>query len=152
MKSVMFVCTGNICRSAMAHHYMQKRVYDLKKENEIVVSSCGTQAENGDRSTNNAIEVMKEYGVDLTKHRATNMFDIDIENYDLIICMTQQHKYSILAYFPKLKEKVFTLKEYVFKGKCKNIDIDDPWGYNIKIYNACAKEIVECVDKLLLEL
>ena len=44
MKKIMFVCTGNICRSAMAHHYMQKKLYDLKRENEIVVSSCGTNA------------------------------------------------------------------------------------------------------------
>ena len=152
MKSVMFVCTGNICRSAMAHHYMQKRLYDLNKEKEIIVSSCGTSALDGERSTSNAISVMKNYNVDLSVHRATDIFNINIEDYDLILCMTEQHKFNVLAYFPNLKEKVFTLKEYVFKGKCKNIDIDDPWGYNIKIYNACAKEIVECVDKLLLEL
>ncbi len=149
MKKIMFVCTGNICRSAMAHHYMQKRVYDLKRENEIVVSSCGTSAVSGDVSTKNAILAMKDYSVDLTNHRATNMFDIDIENYDLILCMTEQHKYNILAYFPKLKEKVFTLKEYVLGKDIENIDIDDPWGYNLSIYKSCAKEIVDCVDKLL---
>ena len=149
MKKVMFVCTGNVCRSAMAHYYMQKRVYDLKKENDIVVSSCGTSAVNGDVSTPNAILAMKDYNVDLTNHRATNIFDIDIENYDLILCMTEQHKYNILAYFPKLKEKVFTLKEYVLGKDIKNIDIDDPWGYNLSIYKSCAKEIVDCVDKLL---
>ena len=145
----MFVCTGNICRSAMAHHYCQKRVYDLKRENEIVVSSCGTSALNGDKSTQAAITVMKKYDVDLTKHRATSMFDIDLENYDLILCMTEQHKYNLLAFFPKLKDKVFTLKEYVLGKDIKNVDIDDPWGYGIEIYDACAKEIVYCVDKLL---
>lgn len=149
MRGIMFVCTGNICRSAMAHHYCQKRVYDLKRENEIVVSSCGTSALNGDKSTQAAITVMKKYDVDLTKHRATSMFDIDLENYDLILCMTEQHKYNLLAFFPKLKDKVFTLKEYVLGKDIKNVDIDDPWGYGIEIYDACAKEIVYCVDKLL---
>ncbi len=149
MKGIMFVCTGNICRSAMAHHYCQKRVYDLKRENEIVVSSCGTSALNGDKSTQAAITVMKKYDVDLTNHRATSMFDIDLENYDLILCMTEQHKYNLLAFFPKLKDKVFTLKEYVLGKDIKNVDIDDPWGYGIEIYDACAKEIVYCVDKLL---
>lgn len=149
MKGIMFVCTGNICRSAMAHHYCQKRLYDLKRDNEIFVSSCGTSAVTGERSTVNAINVMRNYGVDLTTHKATNMFDIDVENYDLILCMTEQHKYNFLAYFPKMKEKVFTLKEYVLGNDIDNIDIDDPWGYDIKIYSACAKEIVECVDKLL---
>ena len=149
MRGIMFVCTGNICRSAMAHHYCQKRVYDLKRENEIVVSSCGTSALNGDKSTQAAITVMKKYDVDLTNHRATSMFDIDRENYDLILCMTEQHKYNLLAFFPKLKDKVFTLKEYVLGKDIKNVDIDDPWGYGIEIYDACAKEIVYCVDKLL---
>ena len=149
MKSIMFVCTGNICRSAMAHHYMQKRVYDLKRENDIIVSSCGTNAIPGEKSTNNAIIAMKQYGTDLTKHRATNILDIDIENYDLILCMTKQHKNNILAYFPKLKEKVFTLKEYILGKDDTNIDIDDPWGYGIDIYVSCAKEIVNYVDKLL---
>ena len=68
MKKIMFVCTGNICRSAMAHHYMQKRLYDLKRENDIVVSSCGTSAVNGDVSTKNAILAMNEYGVDLSNY------------------------------------------------------------------------------------
>lgn len=149
MKGIMFVCTGNICRSAMAHHYCQKRLYDLKKEKDIFVSSCGTSAQTGERATTNAILSMKKYGVDLTNHKATNMFDIDVENYDLILCMTEQHKYNFLAYFPKLKGKVFTLKEYVLGENIGNVDIDDPWGYGIKIYESCAEEIVDCVDKLL---
>lgn len=149
MKSVMFVCTGNICRSAMAHHYMQKKLYDLKKENDIIVSSCGTSAVDGEKSTNNAIMAMKKYDVDLIMHKATNMFNIDLDNYNLILCMTEQHKYNILAYFPKLKEKVFTLKEYILDNNIVNIDIDDPWGYGMSIYESCAKEIIECVDKLL---
>lgn len=148
MIKIMFVCTGNICRSAMAHHYTQKRVYDLKRENEIVISSCGTNAIPDENSTNNAISVMKKYDVHMENHRATNVFDIDIENYDLIFCMTGQHKKNLLTHFPKLKDRVFTLKEYVLDD-VTNIDIDDPWGYSLEIYDSCANEIVNCVDKLL---
>ncbi len=149
MKGILFVCTGNICRSAMAHHYLQKRLYDLKKENDIFVSSCGTSAQNGERSTESAIQVMKKYDVDLVTHKATNMFDIDVTNYDLVLCMTEAHKYNFLTFFPKMDGKVFTLKEYVYGEDKDNIDISDPWGYGIKIYDDCAKEIVDCVDKLL---
>lgn len=149
MKGIMFVCTGNICRSAMAHQYMQKRLYDLHREKDIFVSSCGTSAQTGDISTQNAIAVMQKYDVDLIKHRATSMFDIDVENYDLILCMTEAHKFNFLTYFPKMSGKVFTLKEYVYGEDEQNINISDPWGYDIRVYNSCAKEIVDCVDKLL---
>ena len=106
MKSVMFVCTGNICRSAMAHHYMQKRLYDLKREEEIAVSSCGTSVWYGERPTREGIAVMDEYNVDLRRHLPTSMYDADLENTDLILCMTEDHKESIIAAFPKYKEKV----------------------------------------------
>ena len=58
---VMFICTGNICRSAMAHWLFEK----MKKNSSYEVFSCGIYAENGAKSTYNAIEVMEEYGVDL---------------------------------------------------------------------------------------
>lgn len=148
LKSIMFVCTGNICRSPMAHGYMQKRVYDLKKENEYMISSCGTNAIGGESATYNAIKAMQNYKVDISKHRATNIEDSNIENYDLIITLTENHKRIILDKYPSLINKTFTLKEYV-NNKDKYKNIDDPWGLDINVYNSTAKEIVENVDKIL---
>ena len=61
---IMFICTGNICRSAMAHKLMQKKLKDNEVK-DIDVYSCGIFAENGHASTYNAIEVTKVYGVGL---------------------------------------------------------------------------------------
>ena len=58
---IMFVCTGNTCRSAMAHHMLEKMVEDKK---DIEVYSCGIYADSGEPSTYNAIEIMKEYGIE----------------------------------------------------------------------------------------
>ena len=142
MKKIMFVCTGNICRSAMAHAYMQYKVNKSDKKDNFLISSCGLQAKTGEHSTNNAIMAMKD-----CNHRSTNVAEIDIENYDLVFCMTIQHKYQLLQLYPKLKDKVYTLKEYVDNNEYK--DIDDPWGYDINVYKNCAREIVDNVDKLL---
>lgn len=148
MKSIAFVCTGNICRSPMAHHYMQLKVKELKIEDKYIIDSFGIYANNGDKATDNAIMAIKEYGVNMQNHRAKNISDIDITLYDLIICLTNQHKQSVISLYPSLKDKVLTLKEYV-DPNVNYKDVDDPWGYNINIYKACAKEIVEYVDKLI---
>ncbi|MDO4282171.1 MAG: low molecular weight protein arginine phosphatase [Clostridia bacterium] len=148
MKKILFVCTGNICRSAMAHHYMQKRVKDLGVQNNYLIDSCGIYANNGEKSTSHAITVMEKYGVSLQCHRATNIYDVNIKDYDLIICMTLQHKQAILYIFPDIKEKVYTLKEYINQNT-SDIDTKDPWGYGLDEYERCAEEIVHYVDKLL---
>ena len=107
---IMFICTGNICRSAMAHVMLEKRAKEENKN--IEVYSCGVFAENGDVSTEEAIETMHEYGIDLKKHRATNIRNSNIENMDIILCATTAHKNNVIAMYPNLEEKVFTMKEY----------------------------------------
>lgn len=146
---IMFICTGNICRSAMAHRLLEKRLEDLNKK-DIEVYSCGIYAENGDGSTYNAIEAMKEYNVDLKSHRATNIRNSNIENMDVILCMTKSHKYAVLQLYPNIKDKVFTLKEYVnYMENAQDVDIPDPWGYDAEVYRHCAEEISVCIELLL---
>lgn len=148
MKKINFVCTGNICRSAMAHAYLQKKLYDINKQDEVIVNSCGTRAYTGDKITNFAVEAIKEYGVNAENHRATNIYESDILNADLVLCMTVSHKKEVLSIYPKLEGKVFTLKEYVSQDDGYK-DIDDPWGYSLDVYKMCASEIVKCIDKLI---
>ena len=146
---IMFICTGNICRSAMAEAMLKKMLQESKKEN-IEVYSCGISADDGDIPTQNAIEAMAEYGIDLKNHRATNIKYSNIEKMDLILCATLSHKLFVISLYPELKDKIFTLKEYVEeKDEIYGIDIKDPWGYNLETYKQCAKEIEEALKKLL---
>lgn len=93
---------------------------------------------------------MEEYGVDLKKHRATNIRKTNIEEMDLILCATTSHKNTVLYEYPNLKNKVFTMKEYVQASKeSENLDIKDPWGYDIETYRLCAAEIDRCLDELI---
>ena len=59
-----------------------------------------------------AIEVMKEYGINLENHRATNIKNSDIEQMDIILCATTAHKNNVINMYPNLEEKIFTMKEY----------------------------------------
>ncbi len=147
---IMFICTGNICRSAMAHGLMEKKVMD-QKINNIEVFSCGIHAAIGDTPTYEARTVMEEYGVDISKHRATNIKYSDIEKMDLILCATNSHKIAVIDMYPNLEGKVFTMKEYVDYNREYHypINIKDPWGYDIDTYRSCAGEIDECLELLI---
>ncbi len=67
----------------------------------------------GDIPTYEGIEIMKRYGIDLKNHRATNIRNSNIEDMDVILCATNNHKRSVIEMYPHLKEKVYTMKEYV---------------------------------------
>lgn len=143
---IMFICTGNICRSAMAHAMLEKRAKEENKD--IEVYSCGVFAENGDVPTYEGIDVMREYGIDLSNHRATNIRNSNIKDMDIILCATSSHKNNVISMYPELKEKVYTMKEYAGYDK-RDIDIKDPWGYGIAIYRMCASEIEDCINKYI---
>ena len=148
---IMFICTGNICRSAMADWLLKKKIEDIRR-NDIEVYSSGVHAYDGDMSTWEAKSIMEdEYDVDMKSHRATNIKNSNIENMDLILCATTAHKIAVIDMYPTLKEKVFTMKEYVDYNReyHHKIDIKDPWGYDMDTYRSCASEIDECLELLL---
>ncbi len=145
---IMFICTGNICRSAMAEGMLKKMLQEEKIEAEIC--SCGIYAETGDEVTYNAIDAMKDYDVDITSHKATNIRDSKIKEMDIILCATNTHKQNVLYLYPELKGKVYTMKEYAGIDKeGQDLDIKDPWGYDLNVYKHCAKEIKECLEKIV---
>lgn len=127
---------------------MKKLVQEQNKEAEVY--SCGIYAETGDYATYNAEEAASKYDADISNHRATNIRDSKIEEMDVILCATISHKQSVLYLYPELEGKVFTMKEYAKLDKNgQDMDIKDPWGYDMDVYENCAKEIKECLDIII---
>ena len=148
---IMFICTGNTCRSAMGQALMKKRVKELNKD--IEVYSCGIYAAAGESSTNHAIQVMRNYGVDLSSHRAIDIHKSDIKEMDLILCATSSNEKSVLGLYPELKEKVYTIKEYSeYNPNGLDQDINDPYGGSMELYQKCAEELAECIEMILKKL
>lgn len=145
-RKIMFVCTGNICRSAMAEALLKEKLNQKGINEKFIVCSSGIHAYTGDLSTYEACHVMKnEYGIDLTKHRATAIRESKIEEMDLILCMTNSHKNSLNMLYPNLKNKIFLIKEYVGLSG----EVADPWGYSINVYSECVKELDKYIELLL---
>ena len=143
---IMFICTGNICRSAMAEALLKKKIEDNNLKDKYFSCSSGIYAYTGDISTYEACKVMKdEYDIDLSNHRATHVRKSKIEEMDIILCMTKSHKNSLIMLYPNMKDKIFLIKEYVGLDG----DVEDPWGGTVKIYSDCAKELDYCIDLLL---
>jgi len=151
MKKIMFVCTGNICRSAMAEGYL-KMILNRKKINDIYVCSSGLYAEDGEEASYLAKKTMEEYDVDLSNHKATNIKNSPVQEMDVILCATLAHKQIMVQAYPELKEKVYTIKEYAYGENCEKKDISDPWGYDSTIYKRCAEELVDAIDTIVINM
>lgn len=151
--NILFVCTGNTCRSSMAEgllKYMLKDIGNCK----INVESSGTSAIENQGANEKAIQVMKDNGIDISSHRSSLLTKEKIEQTDLILTMTINHKKIIQDNCKNSSNKVFTLKEYAQKVSGENInrnnlDIVDPYGMDYNVYDDCMKEIKIELEKII---
>ena len=139
---VMFVCTANTCRSAMA-----EAIFKTMVDEDVEVYSAGINADTGHQASKNTIETCKSHGLDVSEHRATNIKDSDIVVMDLILTATWEHKKILQELLPK-KDNIYTIKEYA--GLYPQ-DINDPYGYNLTSYDACFTEIYDALEKINLK-
>lgn len=150
MRSVLFVCTGNSCRSVMAEGLLKKALQRLGKD-DIKVSSAGVLALEGRPPTPETIEVMQDEGVDVSEHRATYLTDEMIAETDIIIVMEELHRFEITSRIPEAADKIFLLREYAGRKHDRyheGGDVPDPIGRSIREYQFCLKMIKNEVEQI----
>ena len=110
---ILFVCTGNTCRSSMAEGILKEMLKEKDdKYEDIQVLSAGISAIDGDPPSEFALKALEEQGIDISQHCAKQLSSKMVKEADLILTMTVAHKNMILSIISEAKEKTYTLKEY----------------------------------------
>lgn len=135
-KKIVFVCTGNTCRSPMAEVLFNLMVRD--KDTRAV--SCGILASNSAPASTGAQNAVKKYGADLSSHIARPVTEALLEDAVGIYCMTSNHAKAIASMFPEISHLVYTLDK---------ADISDPFGGYDEDYQRAAEQIYRCVKQLI---
>ena len=155
IKSILFVCTGNSCRSIMAEGLMKKYLRALGKD-KIEVVSAGVGAVGGFPPTEETVETMKKEGVDVSGYRSKKITREMIKGADLILVMEASHKDIVARFMPEAVSKTYLLKEFLVEKSVENYpdnhNIPDPIGKPMDFYKLSfeiIKSQIERIAKLL---
>jgi len=145
-KKILFVCTGNTCRSVMAQGLLKNMLREKGIEN-VKVNSAGIAALPSYGIYGVLEKVLKEEGIEISNHKPNQITPQIVKDADLILVMERRHKEAILEMAPEVENRVFLLKE--FAGEKENLDIPDPIGQPEEVYRKRLEEIKEYLLKIL---
>src|SRR5882724_7577281 len=138
MKTFLFVCTGNICRSPMAEGLFR---HATQGRNDYRVISAGLGAVDGQPPSLHAVEAMRELGIDISKQRSRMLTPDVVRQADFIFGMTHSHVDTVTLLYPQAAEKTFLLREFDETLDPYEKDISDPIGGSYETYVNCRDQI-----------
>ncbi len=145
---ILFVCTANICRSPMAQKLLE---HALKNESPPLssaeVDSAGVAAYPGDRASENAVLALKKVGIDLADHRSRIVSASLLEESAVVFSMTENHRQILTTHFSKLPEHLYLMREFLSSEEGN--EIPDPFGADLRAYEACRDSMVEAIPPIL---
>src|SRR5580698_11285511 len=146
MKTVLFVCTGNICRSPMAEGIFR---HIMKGRRDIQVMSAGIGAMEGQPPSPHAVQAVRELGIDISKQRSRQLTADLVQEADYIFGMTHSHVDTVMLLYPQAAEKTFLLREFDDTLDPYEKDISDPIGSSYLVYVECRDQIEQGIVTLL---
>ncbi|MBR2871470.1 MAG: low molecular weight protein arginine phosphatase [Clostridia bacterium] len=138
MMRIMFVCTGNTCRSPMAEIILKSKL-KLAGIKNVRVSSAGLCANEGEKISKNSSLALKQMGLKSYSFKSKQLTPVSLLKSDLVLCMTSEHKRAISS-FPG----VYSVSEYTGLK-----DISDPYGQDLSVYIKTSHEIEDVCNEIL---
>ena len=141
-RTILFVCTGNICRTPVAAGLLYDRLVREQADAQIHIRSAGIWALEGRPATAYAQQVMGERDMDISAHRARNITQAIVDDADLILVMTRQHADAIRRGFDRVAGKLHLLAEMAGDGH----DVEDPYGGSLAEYRRTAARLDDLIE------
>ncbi|HAS83818.1 MAG TPA: low molecular weight protein arginine phosphatase [Verrucomicrobia bacterium] len=146
-RTIVFVCTGNICRSPMAEYLFRAHI---ASQSDIRVCSAGVMTGYGQPASRYAVKAMNELGVDMNAHRSQPVTQELVDAAELLVVMTEGHRDVLLSRYPQAASRVALLKS--FDTQARDVDVLDPIGLSLDVYRHVRDEIAAALWGLDLQL
>jgi protein-tyrosine-phosphatase len=137
LRSVLFICTANQCRSPMAEALLKSLAAQRGEADRWQIRSAGTWADLGRPATQPAQAVLQRRNLDLSDHRSRPLDADLLAEATIVLVMTRHHQESIQIEFPEVSGKIYMLSQLIGR----KFDIEDPYGGSLDDYEMCAMDL-----------